>query len=261
MKRTVLFLLTLAACSRSPDLAPRVDELQQKLDAARAEQKTLQAEIDRLRRQAADTDLNLATLEKTVARVANSVAQIETAARAQPAPQPAAALASETTPQPADESAPTIPTGKLLPSKSPIVSVYTAPDSRLADFIETPATDNPDLFPIRITHVAGRQYVAATHPSTQIVESEIAAKDDYGRLVPMRKAVETEVEEMALEVGFSAQNLTRTEKTISYTAGAGTRIVVLKPGETLDGLTVRSAFGSDLHVQAGGALRRFPVKY
>lgn len=235
-------------------MADRVAALQQQAES-------LRAELARVRARAEQPDPASADLERTVAQIASAMARIEARIadldqriarldRAAPAAEPSL-----------ESNAPAPAVGRLLPSRPPAVSVYSAPDHRLADFIETPTDDNPDLFPIRISNVTGREAIVGTHPSTRIVEGGPITKDDFGRMNPVRKEVEQTVAERALEVVFSAQNLTRTEKSVSFTAGAGTTTLVLQPGETAHNLTLRSALGAELKVAAGGQIRGYPIRY
>lgn len=257
-----------AACSPMPNEAEeQAAEQQRQIVVLRGEIQANRAAVEQARLDAAKPAADVNELEKTIALLASTanrleqqladldsrLAKLERAAAPSPPPSPASSIseATETNVAP----------GRILPSRPPNVSVYSAPDRRLADFIETPSRDNLDLFPIQVTAVAGRKEITGTHDSTRIIESEQVSKDDYGRKIPLRKEVEQKVNEFAYEVSFSAQNLTRTEKIISYTAGAGTRVMTLQPGQVVDQIIVPSAVGSDLHVEVAGMLKRYHVAY
>lgn len=134
----------------------------------------------------------------------------------------------------------------------------SAPPAPTDDFITSPGDD---LFPLRVLDVAGRQVVTGTHRTTQEVETDRAYRDPFGDKIPVMETKEVEVNEYGYRVAFSAENLTRTAKELSASAGAATTTRTLGPGETLTNITVESAVGADLAVTAGGQTRRFPVQY
>jgi hypothetical protein len=256
----LIALFFLVGCSNSKPLADlqaqserqqaRITEVERALSDVR------QAQLEKKPQENFASNSAVEEIEKTLARVAKSVERVDERL----AGLDARISSLEKQRAPASEDVKP-PLGKILPSRPPEISIYAAPDHRLADFIETPDADNPDLFPLRISNVEGRKTVVGTHQTTRIVESGETYKDDYGRRIPHRKEVTEDVNEYAYEVTFSAQNLTRTEKVVSFTAGGGTQTLILQPGENATDLVVRSALGAALHVEAGGMVRNFDITY
>jgi uncharacterized coiled-coil protein SlyX len=248
----------MVGCS-NPDeeMKARLDHQQARIaDIERDLLNSRQAQLEKRATGAAAPDPAAADLEKTVARSAQTLARLEDRLAALEA-----RMGALEKPRPAPVEAPEPPPGKILPSKPPEISIYSAPDHRLADFIETAGADSPDLFPVQVSDVSGRKIVVGSHKTTRIVENSETDRDEYGRKNPERKEVLEDVHEYAYEVTFSVKNLTRTEKTLSFAAGGGTRSLLLEPGEVATGVAVRSALGADLHVEASGMVRSFPVTY
>ncbi|MFH0953883.1 MAG: hypothetical protein V1873_06105 [Verrucomicrobiota bacterium] len=128
-----------------------------------------------------------------------------------------------------------------------------------SDFLEAPAGPEADLFPVRVTEVAGGKVVTGTHVSTQYVPDRKPVRDEFGSAD--YKMAETNVEESAYQVTCTLQNLTRTPKQVSLSAGETTEKLTLGPGETMIGVKVSAAMGAELSVMVGGYTRRYPVSY
>ncbi len=198
----------------------RMDRLEESSQRRVNEQRRL---IDVLKERVAAAELRLATLE--------------TAAPQAPAPAPQA------TERP----------------KTPRVSIYSAPDPVMEDFIEPPVGAKPDRFPIRVFDVASRKVVTGTHSSTKHFQTDEIVKDEYGMKGPRIERKEVEVNEYAYQIAFSVQNLTKTAKSVSARAGGDAVTQVVPPGETLTNVAVGAVMGSDLWISAGGESRSFAV--
>lgn len=257
---SVLLALLLAACSRTPDeLRGKIEQQQAQIAGLEREAADLRQALQKLEsKPAPPPDPAIAGLENNLAQLTESNYRLES--RMTTLESRSAELGkAKAVPTEAEPAAP--PLGKLLPSKTPAVSIYSAPDDHTADFIATPSAENTDRFPLRISGVSGRKTIVGTHKTTRIIDSAETYKDAFGRKLPVRKEVQEDINEYAHEVVFSVQNLTRTEKTLSYTAGGLTRSLTVQPGETVNDVVVRSSIGADLHIEVGGQLRNFPVTY
>lgn len=143
------------------------------------------------------------------------------------------------------------------PPSSPPPTAEPAPVG--SDFIEPPAGPEADLFPLRVTEVAGGKVVAATHTTAQYVPDKLPAREEFGTANYTIK--ETEVEDYVYEVSCTLENLTRTAKDVVISAGESAQRLSLQPGETRTNVSVIAAMGADLSVAVGGYSRRFPVTY
>ena len=128
-----------------------------------------------------------------------------------------------------------------------------------SDFVEPPAGSDPDLFPIRVSEVAGQKVVAGKHVTTRYVPGSKPVGDEFGSRD--YEAKETEVDEYAYQVACTLQNLTRTPKEVALSAGESTEKLTLEPGQTRTNVSVIASRGADLSVMVGGYARRYPVAY
>lgn len=263
MKRYLLLtsaLALLAGCSfRDKEAAARLEEQQRQIatlqqsvgDLAQAAQKPrtpTEAELAR--------DKKLEQAEDRLADVAARLGRLEQSLAKPAAPEPVDAAA-----KPA--AAPAAPSRAVVryQNKPPQVSVYSSADTRAADFIETPTGQNPDLFPVVVRAVVGKRAVTGTHPTTRIVTTDEVYKDEFGRERKRTKEVAGEENEYGYEVSFALENLTRTEKVVSCSAGAATRMLTLLPGEKRLDVVVRSELGASLRVEVGSDFKRFGITY
>ena len=79
--------------------------------------------------------------------------------------------------------------------------------------------------------MTGRRVVTGTHLSTQLVDTDEIYKDDFGRERRRKREVTGTVNEYGYEIAYRVENLTRTEKVVSVSAGDVTRMFTLQPGE------------------------------
>lgn len=265
MKRFLLLAAVstlFAGCAaRDEEAAARLDEQQTRIaDLQKAVQDAVKAaqlprapsEEDRAR------DQRIARLEARLDEVVGRLAKLEEAARP-PAPPAPTAVESAT-----NAAAAAGPAGRAVvryQNKPPVISIYNAGDNRIADFLVTPTGDNPDLFPVRVSGITGRRVATGTHPTTRLVETNEIYKDDFGRERKRMKEVTETVSEYAYEVAFAVENLTRTEKVLSISAGEVMRMLTLQPGERRADLTIRSVQGASLRVEAGAEFKRYAIPY
>ena len=251
--------MALSACGPAPEAEQEAAEREARLRMVEQQVEDLQRQIIRLTAQAGTNAmrLDIEALQSQAASLAGRLAALEsqprTAAEIAEAPAPAAAGAA---PSPAPSSA-----TNRYQNKPPAISIYNSADSRLADFIETPPAGQTDLFPIRVTNILARRIVINSHPSVRVVETDTEYKDEFGLVQKERKEVQEIANEYAYEVMLTLENLTRTEKSVTVSAGGGSQTVPLRAGEQRNELTLRSTLGADLNVQAGGQLRRFPLRF
>ena len=262
MKRLLspLLIAILAAGCTSRD-----EEAQARLDAQDKQITALQQSITDLAkavhapRPPTEADVareqKVADLEARLATASARIAALEQAA-AKPAPTTNALAAAPAATAPAPSRA-----VMKYQNKPPLISVYSSPDARAADFIVSPAGTNPDLFPVAVRSVTGRRIATGTHPTTKLVETDEVYKDDFGRDRKRTKEVTEQVPEYAYEVTFNLENLTRTEKVVSCTAGAATRMLTLSPGEKRSDIVVRSEVGASLRIEIGQDFKRYAVSY
>lgn len=139
------------------------------------------------------------------------------------------------------------------------ISVTPRETPGISDFINPPTSD--DLFPIRVYDVVGRTVVTGKHLTQVYEETGRMTVDAFGNAVPERVGREKEVDEQGFQAAFSVENLTKSQREITFSAGATEARLTLGAGETRTNVTVVSAPGSDLSVAAGGHSKRFPVTY
>jgi hypothetical protein len=249
----LILALALAGCSRGgepPD--PRIEQQQAEVQALQKKvadlersqgaqiadtAKTTTERLDRLddasQRRVNEQRRLIEELQERIAIAERKITVLETATP----PAPVAA------PAPREEP------------KTPKVSVYSAPDPVLEDFIEPPT----DRFPLRVFDVASRKVVTGTHTSTRHVQTDEIVKDEYGSKGPRIERKDVEVNEYAYQVVFSARNLTKTPKALIARAGGDPVTQMVPAGATVTNVAVGSVMGADLWVSAGAESRSFAV--
>ncbi len=255
----VLCALSLSACSggrsdlrREADRqADRIRQLEQRAAALEARNVQLEQQVQHLQKEATRQAYEWRKdLERETAALSGRIAELQRPGReAPPAPAPIP-------PARASQS----PDTRIEPP-GPKFSVFSATPAALADFIQPPPGPNPDLFPLRVFEVRGRKVVTGSHTSVRYVETGEVYRDSFSDKQKKVEPREEKVDEYGYQAAFSAENLTRTDKTIEVSAGGPAKTFVIAAGATATNLSVDSSMGAELSVAAGGMNRRFPVAY
>ncbi len=269
MKRLVLAaaLVLLAACSRKDVLREQVDQqsvqlrdLEQKLSQTeqmlRAEIEKKSAQVERNTQHAVDqlqiqVQRNLTDLEKSQAQLDRKIGILERrpqTAQTEPIP------ASASTAQALASTAPSAP-------KMPVVSFYSTPDPAADDFVVPPMGPDADLFPIRITQVTRNRVVTGKIKTSRFVDTGKIEKDDFGDASPIMKREELTADEYGYQVSCAIENLTKTPKKVSLSAGGATTAIVVLPAQIITNVLINAAMGAGLSVEAGGYVRTYPITY
>ncbi len=119
-----------------------------------------------------------------------------------------------------------------------------------------------DPFPLRVFSVQGVKVVTGSHTTVRPVETaDASGKDVFGEPIKGTRMENIVVDDYGYQARFSIENQTQEPIEISASAGLKTEHFRIPAGETLSGLAVDSAMGSDLRVTVGNHTRRFPVTY
>jgi len=115
-------------------------------------------------------------------------------------------------------------------------------------------------FPVNVVGLKGGEIVTGTRVQPRYVETEETYRDDFGNVKKVQRREDETVNEYAYGITFSIVNLTATEQHLSIKAGLDAEDLVLKAGETREGVSLKAAKGAALLVTAGGLSRSFPVE-
>lgn len=221
---------------------------------------------DKLESTVQDLEIRLRETERRLARAEAEVNQLREQLKEQAR---TAARAASTTPSKSSQVIKPKPSSVVQQDAAeepaatggPTISVYAAPDQRLADFIATPPAENQDMFPFRVSAVTGTTSVIGTHKSTRLVETTEKYRDHVGNLVPRWREEQIEVQEYEYKASFDVENLTKSDKELYVSAGQLPLRVTVKPGETMKGLTLSGSLGAKLTLESGSLTRSYAIEY
>jgi len=131
---------------------------------------------------------------------------------------------------------------------------------RAAEILSSAPAVVTDPFPFTVTEISGQEVITGTHKSTRLEDTEETYKDRYGKLMPIQKPVEKEINEYGYEVTCVLSNHTATARDASIRAGLVTRLFTI-PAHSTTNLALPAAMGAALHISSGGHSKSFPIHY
>jgi hypothetical protein len=145
------------------------------------------------------------------------------------------------------------------PAETAPAAPAAAADSSISFFTAPP---NPAaLFPAAVTGVKGEEVATGTRTASRYVDTQETYRDQFGELKPKQELRDFEVTEHAYRVTCSVENLTDKPLELVLRSGPGSLNLALAPRETRAAVSLPSAKGANLVVEAGARTKSYPVPF